>query len=89
MYYAAKLVDGGWKLYFIPWDMDMSWGNEYCEEAHTFQSYYTFSPGKILDWNPVTPMLEQDLCEMRRIIKERWLELREGILSEDHLSETM
>ena len=89
MYYAAKLVDGGWKLYFIPWDMDMSWGNEYCEEAHTFQSYYTFSPGKILDWNPVTPMLEQDLCEMRGIIKERWLELREGILSEDHLSETM
>lgn len=89
MYYTAKLVDGTHRIYFIPWDMDMSWGNEYCEEAHTFQSYYTVPAGEWIEWNPASWMLSQGSCRLGERIAERLRELRQTIFSDEALYREM
>ncbi len=89
MYYAARFENGAYRLYFVPWDMDMSWGNEYCEESHTFQSYYTCPADAWIDWNPGTPMLEGHCAGFPELVKARYSKLRQDILSDENLISAM
>ena len=89
MYYAARFENGAYRLYFVPWDMDMSWGNEYCEESHTFQSYYTYPADEWIPWNPGTPMLEGHCAGFPELVKARYSKLRQDILSDENLISAM
>ena len=89
MYYAARFENGTYRLYFVPWDMDMSWGNEYCEESHTFQSYYTCPADAWIDWNPGTPMLKGHCAGFPELVKARYSKLRQDILSDENLISAM
>ena len=34
MYYAARFENGAYRLYFVPWDMDMSWADgDFCQRT--------------------------------------------------------
>ena len=90
LYYCAKVVDGAYKIYFVPWDMDMTWGNETDETSPTLQSYYTYPVDKILSWSPGTQLIERNVGNIRQIIKERWEELYDGgVLSPEVLTGQM
>ena len=90
LYYCAKVVDGAYKIYFVPWDMDMTWGNETDETSPTLQSYYTYPVDKILSWSPGTQLIERNVGNIRQIIKERWKELYDGgVLSPEVLTGQM
>lgn len=89
VYYAARFENGAYRLYFVPWDMDMSWGNEYSEESHTFQSYYTYPADEWIDWNPGTPMLEEDCAGFPELVKARYETLRQDILSDENIISAM
>jgi len=89
LYYCAKIVDGEYKIYFLPWDMDLTWGNEMDWSAPLLQTYYTYPVDKILTWSPGTQLIETNVGGIRQIIKERWIQLRQDILSDDAVIERM
>lgn len=89
LYYCAKIVNGDYKIYIVPWDMDMTWGNQTDLSVHSLQSYYTYPVDKIMTWSPAGQMLEEDICGFREIVKARWTQLRQDILSDDAVIERM
>ena len=89
LYYCAKVVDGDYRLYFIPWDMDMTWGNETDETSPTLQSYYTYPADHIMNWSPATQMIAEDAGGIRSVIRERWKELRKDVLSDKAVTSAM
>lgn len=89
LYYCAKVVNGDYRLYFVPWDFDMSWGVDTDVNSPTLQSYYTYDVNRILTWSPGTQLIEQNVGNIRDLIRERWTRLRAGALSEEALIGSM
>jgi len=86
MFFAFKKESGGRRLYFVPWDVDLTWGNVYTDEK---EDLYTVFAGEraeeYLKWPFMDRVIELDVGGMQSVITERWSELRETVLSEEHM----
>jgi len=88
MILTAKQKDGQTVMLYTPWDMDLTWGNDYSGTLRT--SYvlpYDISP----DYNvPMRYSVVQELMnagdkEIISLVKARYTELRAGKWSEDYI----
>ena len=92
MFFAFKKESGagGYRLYLVPWDTDLTWGNVYVDDAR--ELYVTFAPenfDKYLEWPLADRMLSLDTGGFRELVKERFLELRESVLSGEEMEELL
>ncbi len=93
LYTATKLSStgyDGYKLLFSPWDMDQTWGNRYVEGqgSHGIYSYYNATDYDLpMEWGSVYFLMECGDSDIVSAVKERYNELRQGILSDDNLTE--
>ena len=91
MFFAFKKdTDGyqGYKLYLVPWDTDLTWGNVYVDSKE--ELYVKWAPenaDQYLEWPLVDRLIELDVGGIREKIRDRWAELRNGILSEESMNE--
>lgn len=91
MFFAFKKdTDGyqGYKLYLVPWDTDLTWGNVYMDSKE--ELYVKWAPenaDRYLEWPLLDRLIELDVGGIRERIKDRWTELRSGILSEESMNE--
>ena len=91
MFFAFKKdTDGyqGYKLYLVPWDTDLTWGNVYVDSKE--ELYVKWAPenaDRYLEWPLLDRLIELDVGGIRERIKDRWTELRSGILSEESMHE--
>ena len=91
MFFAFKKdTDGyqGYKLYLVPWDTDLTWGNVYVDSKE--ELYVKWTPenaDRYLEWPLLDRLIELDVGGIREKIKDRWTELRSGILSEESMNE--
>lgn len=91
MFFAFKKdTDGyqGYKLYLVPWDTDLTWGNVYVDSKE--ELYVKWAPenaDRYLEWPLLDRLIELDVGGIREKIKDRWTELRSGILSEESVNE--
>ena len=91
MFFAFKKdTDGyqGYKLYLVPWDTDLTWGNVYVDSKE--ELYVKWTPenaDRYLEWPLLDRLIELDVGGIREKIKDRWTELRSGILSEESTNE--
>ena len=91
MFFAFKKdTDGyqGYKLYLVPWDTDLTWGNVYVDSKE--ELYVKWAPenaDRYLEWPLLDRLIELDVGGIREKIKDRWTELRSGILSEESMNE--
>ena len=91
MFFAFKKdTDGyqGYKLYLVPWDTDLTWGNVYVDSKE--ELYVKWAPenaDRCLEWPLLDRLIELDVGGIREKIKDRWTELRSGILSEESMNE--
>ena len=91
MFFAFKKdTDGyqGYKLYLVPWDTDLTWGNVYVDSKE--ELYVKWAPenaDRYLEWPLLDRLIELDVGGIRERIKDRWTELRSGILSEESMNE--
>lgn len=86
MFFAFKKETSGHRMYLVPWDVDLSWGNIYTDNDE--ELYVTFAPGRAeayLEWPFVDRLFSLDAGNIRELASERWSELREGILSDGEL----
>lgn len=86
-YLAAKKVDDGYKILFIPWDMDYSWGNHWDGTAHNRTVQYGILPTEnvIMAVNPVYYMLQARNEKTKSLLSERYKTLRSNLWSDENL----
>ena len=93
MFFAFKKdTDGyqGYKLYLVPWDTDLTWGNVYVDSKE--ELYVKWAPenaDRYLEWPLLDRLIELDVGGIQEKIKDRWTELRSGILSEESMHEIL
>lgn len=86
MFFAFKKEASGYRMYLVPWDVDLTWGNIYTDNGE--ELYVTWAPERAeeyLDWPFADRLLRLDAGNLRELAAERWSGLREGILSDGEL----
>lgn len=88
MFFAFKKSSEGYRMYLVPWDTDLTWGNVYTDSSSLL--YTDFAPEKAeeyLEWPFADRLIGLDAGGIREKICTRWSNLREGVLSEDNMRE--
>lgn len=84
IYYVARNRGGSYYGYFIPWDMNLSFGAVYEDNA-----YYCRENGAVVtepvNWQPGQRMIELDVNGSRALAAAVWKEWRQGVFSEEAL----
>ncbi len=86
MFFAFKKEQGAQRMYLVPWDVDLTWGNVYTDDPQAL--YTVFAPERAQDylsWPFMDRMIRLDVGGIRSVIKERFAKLREGILSDESM----
>ena len=88
MYYVAKNRGNSQKIYFAPWDMDITWGDAL--SAGTDGKVWDVGMNTALyseriNWSFGDRLIELDVDGSRSYVQGRWKELRQGVLSDESL----
>lgn len=98
MYYVAKSNNQSYRIYFAPWDMDLTWGDALSEREGAGQEEEAGQPvwnvglntnlySERINWEPGDRLVKLDVENARDRIKEKWLMLRQGLFSDERLTE--
>ena len=90
MYYVAINRGTRQVVYFAPWDMDITWGDALSEgtgdnvwDVGLFTALYS----ERINWSFGDRLIELDVDGSCDYVSERWKELRQGVLSDESLTE--
>ena len=91
LYLTYKAYGQEGRFLITPWDFDLSWGNEYNWAASYATGQYTYDIENmlIMDKNVVHLLLENEDEDIKKMIKNRYEELRAGRWSEEHLMDLL
>lgn len=92
MYYVAKSTGTLQKIYFAPWDMDITWGDALSEGTGETIWDISLNPNlytERINWSIGDRLVELDVENSREQVAKTWKELREGVLSEEALTESV
>ena len=92
MYYVAKNRGNSRKIYFAPWDMDITWGDALQEgtEGNVWNiGLNTALYSERINWSFGDRLLELDVDGSRAYVADRWTEFRQGVLSDENLTEAV
>ena len=90
MFFAFKKEPDGYRMYLVPWDTDLSWGNIYTEDAEKLYTVYAGERAEeYLVWPLLDRMIRLNVGNIKSRITARWKELRQGVLSDAHLEDTL
>lgn len=92
MYYVSKNRGASQKIYFAPWDMDITWGDALSEgtEGKIWDvGLNTALYSERVNWSFGDRLIELDVEGSRSYVGERWKELRQGALSDESLTEAI
>lgn len=92
MYYVAKSDQQSYRIYFVPWDMDITWGNALREgtgDAIWDVGLNTNLYSERINWQPGDRLVELDVDGARERIGEKWKLLRESIFSDENLTRSV
>lgn len=90
MFFAFKREGSDYRLYLVPWDVDLSWGNGYADDAELlYVKYMPERAGKYLQWPLADRLLSLNAGDMRSRAAARWKELRQDILSDESMDALM
>ena len=86
MFFAFKKESDGYRMYLVPWDTDLTWGNTYVDDGE--QLYVQWSPEHAqdyLEWPFLDRLLKLDVGNIREKVEARWQKLRQDELSDENL----
>ena len=86
MFFAFKKESDGYRMYLVPWDTDLTWGNTYVDDGE--QLYVQWSPEHAqdyLEWPFLDRLLKLDVGNIREKVAARWQKLRQDELSDENL----
>ena len=92
MYYVAKNRGNSQKIYFAPWDMDITWGDALSAGTDGKVWNVGMNPNlysERINWSFGDRLIELNVEDSRSYVEERWKELREGVLSDESLCDAV
>jgi hypothetical protein len=87
MYYVSKMTSAGRKIFFVPWDLDLTWGNVHKSED-AVNSYTAFEPEILkdrVDWWDGDKVIDYNVNGAASLAKDKWSILRNTILTNESL----
>ena len=87
IFYPARYEDGKYRIYFMPWDMDYSWGNVHDFEAGNRTRFSEEILTMRIAWRLGDRLIESDVAGAREKAAARWRKLRETVYSDAYLRE--
>ncbi len=83
MFFAFKKEESGYKMYLVPWDVDLTWGNIYTDNEEMLYTVYAPERARTyLQWPFADRLLSLNAGDIRKRAADRWEELRKGALSD-------
>lgn len=90
MYYVAKSSNQSQKIYFAPWDMDLTWGDG-LSEGTLGQIWdvglHTNLYSERINWTLGDRLIQLDVEKARDYVKDTWARLRKGALFGESLTQ--
>lgn len=83
MYYLLKTGEDGYRMHLIPWDTDMSWGTVWRGEGFVYD-FEESRQREALRWE--YNRMEKIYPDLDRKMAERWLQLRESLLTLENMA---
>lgn len=87
MYYAYSYVGTDYQMHFVPWDLDLTWGNEFDEFSPIYSSYDEDNVTKLIPWEPGQKIYDLDISNTIYQVQSRWKSLRADLLSDANIAE--
>lgn len=98
MYYVAKRSRESYRIYFAPWDMDLTWGDALSERDPARLKGEPDEPvwdvgmktalySERINWEPGDRLIALDVENARSQVALKWQALREGLFSDEKLTE--
>ena len=88
VFYVAKYEEEGYKFYFAPWDMDLTWGNVSVGEKNPlYTDFETDTYNDDIPWETAERMIFLNANGAADKMQELYTQLRQTILSDEYLEE--
>ena len=85
-YYIVKNKNNSPFGYFIPWDMNLSFGDVYAENEFYSKTTDEFV-NEFIPWEPANRMISEDVMESRERVSSKWKLWRETAFSDEELTQ--
>ena len=85
MMIAAKYQDGSYKIIYAPWDMDISWGNDY-EDSVMYPYAIPPSQNWFMEVGGVAPLIAASDPDIEDLIRGKYRSLRNTVWSEEAIN---
>ena len=86
IYYIARNNNGSYYGYFVPWDMNLSFGAVYADNSYYCEESETVISQMIL-WQPGQRMIDLDVNGSQQMVVATWKNWRQGAFSDEALKE--
>lgn len=88
IYYVAKMTSSGIRLFFVPWDLDLTWGNVSKDENYPplFTAFEPEIMTEVANWETGQRVIDLNVGNSVSIVKEKWNLLRSTILTDEVLT---
>jgi hypothetical protein len=87
IFYPVVYEDGQYRMYFLPWDMDYSWGNVHDFDALNRSRFSEEILTMRISWKLGDRLIRLDVDGAREKVARRWKELRSSVYSDSYLQE--
>lgn len=87
IFYPVRYQDGQYRMYFMPWDMDYSWGNVHDFDAGNRTRFSEEILTMRIAWKLGDRLIALDVDHAREKVAKRWKELRGSVYSDEYLGE--
>lgn len=84
IYYVARNRGENYYGYFIPWDMNLSFGAVYADNVYYCEENRD-AVTEMVNWQPGQRMIELDVDDSRALAAAVWKEWRRGVFSDEAL----
>ena len=92
LYMFTKYINGEMKMFYTPWDMDLTWGNAYSKPDHNWVDTYGYESDdiqRLMMQSPVYYLLEMGDEEIKELIRDRYDELRDAEWSTEYMMDML
>lgn len=79
---AAKYRNGTYKMIYAPWDMDISWGNDY-EGGNMYPYAILPSQNWFMEIGGIAPLIDRNDPNIWNLVRDKYKSLRESVWSEE------
>ena len=87
IFYPAVWEDGQYRIRFMPWDMDYTWGNVHDFDAGNRTRFSEEILTMRIAWKLGDRLIRLNVDNAQEKVKARWKELRQTVYSDEWLTE--